>query len=254
MSLLLYRSRGTWAESLDPRAKLTFVCALFIDLIIDHRPAWMAARFGALLALWALARLPWRQLGYMLLSLGLLFASTMVYHTLVAAVAGPASGVTQGIVMCLQIAGLVVLLAFLVHTTPPLVLAEGIEMLLSPLKRVKIPVHAFVMIFAIALRFLPILAGEFEKVRKAQIARGAGFHRRSLPHRLRGLLPMLVPVLVQALLRAQELATAMDARCYRGDVGRTALRLYRMTATDWLVAASGGAVLAESVIYRIWPA
>jgi energy-coupling factor transport system permease protein len=249
--MMLYRSRGSWAESLDPRAKLVFVALLFVDLIIDHRPWWMLTRFGALVLLWAVSRLPWRLLGYMLLSLGLLFGSTMLYHTLIAAVAGPTAGAVQGLTMCLQIAGLTMLLAFQVATTPPLVLAEGMESLLGPLKRVGVPVHAGVMIFTIALRFLPIVAGEFAKVRTAQIARGAGFHRRSLPHRIRGVLPMLVPVIVASLMRADELATAMDARCYRGDVGRTPLRVYRFTPADWAMVAVAAGCLISGLVYRL---
>ncbi len=248
---LLYQRRGSWAESWDPRAKLLFVLFLGLDLMIDHRPGWMVLRAAAILLLWMLSRLPWRLLGYTLLSLSLLFVSTMVYHVYIVPGGDPGSGLVRGAMMCLQILGFVLLLGFLVYTTPPLVLAEGMEALLSPLKRLRVPVHEAVMIFTIALRFLPILAGEFDKVRKAQIARGAGFHRGRLSQRLRGLLPLLVPVMVQALMRAEELATAMEARCYRGDVGRTRLRCYRMGAADWAVVAVGAACLVSGLTYAV---
>jgi len=248
---LLYQGRGSCAETWDPRAKLLFVLCLVIDLMVDHRPGWMLVRAAAILLLWALSRLPWRLLGYTLLSVSLLFVSTMLYHTVIVPGDDLQTGLIRGAVMCLQILGFVLLLSFLVYTTPPMVLAEGMEALLSPLKRLRVPVHEAVMIFTIALRFLPILAGEFEKVRKAQIARGAGFHRGRLGRRLRGLLPMVVPVIVQALLRAEELATAMEARCYRGDVGRTRLRCYRMRGTDWAVVAVGVACLVSGVTHGI---
>lgn len=248
---LLYQRRGSWAEACDPRAKLLFVLCLGIDLMIDHRPGWMVMRATAILLLWVLSRLPWRLLGYTLLSLSLLFVSTVLYHLVIMPGDDPRAGLVRGLMMCLQILGFVLLLGFLVHTTPPLVLAEGMEALLAPLKRLRVPVHEAVMIFTIALRFLPILAGEFDKVRKAQIARGAGFHRGRLGQRLRGLLPLLVPVVVQALLRAEELATAMEARCYRGDVGRTRLRCYRMAGSDWAVVAVGVACLVSGVAYGV---
>jgi energy-coupling factor transport system permease protein len=215
-------------------------------LLINRWLPWAAVLACTLLILWVSARLSWRPLLYLLASTGLLLVSTLVYHLLMAGAAR--DGLTTGASACLRIAGVVILLAFLVHSTPPLELAEGLESLLSPLKRWRLPVHDGVMIFTIAIRFLPVLLAEFDRIRKAQIARGAGFHRGSLPRRLQGLLPLLVPVFVQSLLRAEELATAMEARCYRGDEGRTPPAPFRLTSLDALLFTAALAGLAGSCV------
>jgi energy-coupling factor transport system permease protein len=227
---VLFQRRDSWAERWDPRSKLIFTLVAMAGLLCNRSLPWAAALAGALLLLWFSARLPWRPLLYLLASTGLLLLSTLLYHLLLAGAVR--AGLAAGVAACLRIAGVALLLAFLVHSTPPLALAEGLESLLSPLKRWRVPVHDGVMIFTIALRFLPLLLAEFDKIRKAQIARGASFHRGSLPRRLKGLLPLLIPVFVQSLLRAEELATAMEARCYRGDEGRTPSAPFRFVVLD----------------------
>ncbi len=91
------------------------------------------------------------------------------------------------------------------------------------------------MMFSIALRFLPILIEEFDKIRKAQLARGGGFHRKGVSTRFRGVLPMLMPLFVMSIIRAKDLAVAMESRCYQGDEGRTPIRMYRLRANDYAV-------------------
>lgn len=125
----------------------------------------------------------------------------------------------------------------LTYTTSPISLTDGIELLLSPLKKIKVPVHAFAMMMSIALRFIPILVEETEKIMNAQKSRGADFSSGGLVKRAKALIPIIIPLLASAFNRADELATAMECRCYRGDKNRTKLvKLeYRTMDFIWII-------------------
>jgi len=146
----------------------------------------------------------------------------------------------EGVQMATQMAMRLVLLitgsSILTLTTSPIQLTDGIEALLRPLKVIKVPAHDIAMMMTIALRFIPTLAEEMDKIMKAQKARGADLDTGSLVKRAKSLLPILVPLFVSAFKRADELATAMEARCYRGDVGRTRMKVLRLCKKDWLAA------------------
>jgi energy-coupling factor transport system permease protein len=250
----LYRYRNSWLESADPRAKMiaTFVFAL--ALLTSGSLLCKSILLAILVIAWGKGRLPWRLLIVTLLSMSLLFVSTMIYHVLLAD-AGTGygnKGIVSGLAMCLQIAGLMVLLALLVHATAPLALAEGIERMLAPLARRKLPVHEAVLMFTIALQFIPILLTEFDLIRKAQIARGGGFHRGSVLRRVRGVIPILMPMIVRSIVRAEELATAMESRCYNGGAGRTSLRVYVWRRRDTLLLVGSTVLAALSTADRIW--
>ena len=107
-------------------------------------------------------------------------------------------------------------------TTTPNQLTDGIERMLGPLRKLHVPVHEFALMMSIALRFIPILMEELDKIMKAQLARGADFESGNFLHRLKNMLPILLPLFASAMRRANELAYAMDARCYHGGEGRTA--------------------------------
>ena len=123
------------------------------------------------------------------------------------------------------------------QTTSPIALTDGLESLLGPLKKLKVPVHELAMIMSIALRFIPTLIEETDKIMSAQRARGADFDSGSLLQRARALLPLLVPLFISAFRRADELATAMECRCYHGGEGRTRLRQLKYRASDYLTLA-----------------
>lgn len=131
-------------------------------------------------------------------------------------------GITYAVYMIVRIvcllAGTSVLLTY---TTSPIALTDGIEQLFAPLSRIKVPVHEFAMMMTIALRFIPTLTAETDKIMSAQKARGADFSSGSLFSRVRALIPILIPLFVSAFRRADELAVAMECRCYRGGSGRT---------------------------------
>ena len=143
-------------------------------------------------------------------------------------------GLVQAIIMAIRLVLLVVGTSLLTLTTSPLALTEGIEKLMSPLKRVGFPAHAIAMMITIALRFIPTLIDEADKIMKAQMARGADFESGNVLNRAKNLVPLLVPLILNALRRAEELATAMESRCYRGDEHRTKLNPLRITGKDHL--------------------
>jgi len=146
----------------------------------------------------------------------------------------------EGLEMAGQMALRLVLLitgsSILTLTTSPIQLTDGIESLLRPFKIIKVPAHDIAMMMTIALRFIPTLAEEMDKIMKAQKARGADLDTGGLLRRAKSLLPILVPLFVSAFKRADELATAMEARCYRGDVGRTRMKIMRLAKADWIAA------------------
>ena len=134
-----------------------------------------------------------------------------------------ALGVEMGAKMALRLLLLLLFSSLLTYTTSPIVLTDGIEALLRPFKSVGVPAHELAMMMTIALRFIPTLLEETDRIMKAQTARGADFAGGSILTRLKSLLPILVPLFVSSFRRADELATAMEARCYRGGEGRTRL-------------------------------
>ena len=131
-----------------------------------------------------------------------------------------------------------VLVTFLLtYTTSPILLTDGLENLLGPLKKIHVPVHELAMMMSIALRFIPLLIEETDKIMSAQRARGADFESGNLLQRAKSLIPLLVPLFISAFRRADELAVAMECRCYHGGEGRTRLRQLRYATRDWAVLA-----------------
>ena len=138
-------------------------------------------------------------------------------------------------------------------TTTPLELTDGIEKAMRPLKKIRVPVHEIAMMMSIALRFIPILLEETDKIMKAQQARGADFESGNILQRAKSMVPILVPLFISAFRRADDLATAMEARCYRGDVGRTRMKemVYRVQGKIAYVIIFGG--LAILIVSRFVP-
>ena len=157
------------------------------------------------------------------------------------------NGIRRAVLMVLRIILLVCGTFLLTYTTSPLQLTDGLEQLLSPLKKLHFPVHELSMMMSIALRFIPTLIEETDKIMSAQKARGADFDTGNLFQKARALVPLLVPLFISAFRRADELATAMECRCYHGGEGRTALRVLHMRSADW-VALLLFAALAAGII------
>ena len=159
-------------------------------------------------------------------------------------------GIVAAALMILRITMLVCGTFLLTYTTSPIALTDGLELLLGPLKRLHVPVHELSMMMCIALRFIPTLMEETDKIISAQKARGADFETGNLLRRAKAMLPILVPLFISAFRRADELATAMECRCYHGGEGRTRLRQPRFLLHDFLALGLGAALVAAVAILR----
>jgi len=145
-------------------------------------------------------------------------------------------GVNLAVFMVLRIVFLIVISSVLTLTTTPIRLTDGLEKLLNPFKRIGLPAHELAMMMTIALRFIPTLLEETDKIMKAQSARGSDFESGNIFRRAKAMIPILIPLFISAFRRADELATAMECRCYRGGDGRTRLTQLKMTVLDlWAI-------------------
>jgi energy-coupling factor transport system permease protein len=229
-------------HQLDPRMKIIGVFVYLISLFFwGSLPGFVVAGVFFLVML-ALSKVPFRfvvrglkPILYILLFTALLNLLWTPGHTLWRY--GIINITTQGIHKCIYMAVRLILLilgsSLLTLTTTPNQLTDAIEDLLSPLKRFGAPVHEVAMMMSIALRFIPILLEETDKIMKAQISRGADFEDGNMLQRLRSMVPLLVPLFVSATRRANELAYAMDARCYNGGDGRTKMKPLKYHRRDF---------------------
>ena len=161
-----------------------------------------------------------------------------------------AEGITRAFFMVVRILMLISGTFLLTYTTSPIALTDGLESLLNPLKKIGIPVHELSMMMCIALRFIPTLIEETDKIMCAQKARGADFESGSLTDRAKALIPILVPLFISAFRRADELATAMECRCYHGGDGRTKMKLLRYKRLDYLSFLVGIVLIAGVCVPR----
>lgn len=157
-------------------------------------------------------------------------------------------GVLTAFFMVLRITMLIMGTFLLTYTTSPIALTDGLETLLNPLKKIRVPVHELAMIMSIALRMIPTLIEETDKIMSAQRARGADFESGNLLQRAKALVPILVPLFISAFRRADELAVAMECRCYHGGEGRTKLHVLHYQTRDYLVFLAYIAVLAGVLV------
>lgn len=161
-------------------------------------------------------------------------------------------GVIRGLFMVSRILMLVTGTFLLTYTTSPIALTDGLEKLLSPLNRLHLPVHELSMMMCIALRFIPTLIEETDKIMSAQKARGADLESGNLLQKVKALVPILVPLFVSAFRRADELATAMECRCYHGGEGRTKMKLLRYSRLDFEAYAAGILLLAAVITLAVF--
>lgn len=238
-----YIPRDSNIHQLDPRIKILSVIMLLIGIFLIKNPLGylLLTLFSVILV--ALAQIPaglfWRSLRPILW----LLIFTMIFHFFLTegreiARLGPLimteEGLKRGIAMGWRLMLLIIFSSLLTLTTSPLALTDGLEFLLGPFKKLGLPVHELAMMITIALRFIPTLLEETEKIMKAQTARGMDFSQGSIIKRIQALIPLLVPLFIGAFRRADELATAMEARCYRGGVGRTRMKELKAGLADYL--------------------
>ena len=161
-------------------------------------------------------------------------------------------GVVRAVFMISRILMLVAGTFLLTYTTSPIALTDGLESLMNPLKKLRFPVHEISMMMCIALRFIPTLIEETDKIMSAQKARGADFESGNLMQRVKALVPILIPLFAGAFRRADELATAMECRCYHGGEGRTKMKLLRYKLLDLLVYGVGVVLLAGVITLSVF--
>ena len=159
-------------------------------------------------------------------------------------------GIARSVQMVLRIVLLITGTFLLTYTTSPIALTDGLEILMNPLKKIKVPVHEMTMMMSMALRFIPTLIEETDKIMSAQKARGADFETGNLIQRAKALLPIMVPLFVSAFRRADELAVAMESRCYHGGEGRTSLHKLHYEKRDRLSGIVLVALFALAVVTR----
>lgn len=253
-----YIPGDSFVHRLDPRTKilLTLVIITVLFLVETMAGYGMVALF--ILVTIAVAHLPAgfvlrgvRPLLFILVltfGLHLFMNEGRVLFTLGTLVA-TYEGAMRGFAMSMRLVLLVLATSILTLSTSPIELTDGIENLLSPAKHVGVPAHELAMMMTIALRFIPTLLEETDKIMKAQMARGADFQSGNVLQRARSLVPLLVPLFVSAFRRADELAMAMEARCYRGGEGRTRMKQLRIGVRDVLAALGSTAAMAAIAVY-----
>ena len=160
-------------------------------------------------------------------------------------------GIWKAGFMVLRILMLIACTLLLTYTTSPILLTDGLEKLLRPLKKLNFPVHELSMMMSIALRFIPTLIEETDKIMSAQKARGADFDSGNLIQKAKALIPILIPLFISSFRRAEELAIAMECRCYHGDEGRTSLRQLRYAGRDYGLIVFSIALCAGIVVLRV---
>ena len=245
-------------HALDPRAKILATTALVLGLFLVDSIAGFLVVATAMTVLMAASGIPAGTFLRILRPVAFIVALTVLFQVLFSREGatlvewGPlevhSGGLRLGLFLGLRILLLVSAAGLLTATTTPVALADGIEDLLSPLKRLRFPAHEVAMMMTIALRFIPTLGEEAEKITKAQAARGADFSEGGPLRRARALVPVLVPLTVGAFRRADELADAMESRGYRGGEGRTRYRELRFRTRDALALAVTVLILLAGVL------
>ena len=245
---------------LDPRVKLigTF---LYIISVFLFDSFWGFLAVGAfLLGVIKLSKVPIKYIVKGLKAVVMLLLFTVAFNMFLtpgetlwswAFLKITKEGLERSIFMGLRLIFLILGSSLMTFTTTPNNLTDGLEKILGPLKVIKVPVHEIAMMMSIALRFIPILLDETDKIMKAQQARGADFETGNLIQRAKSLIPILVPLFVSAFRRANDLAMAMEARCYRGGEGRTKMKPLKYEGKDFVAYGGIALYLAVIIVIRV---
>ena len=250
----------TVIHRLDPRTKLLLLIVYIVALFLAKSYISYAVMLAFLVTVTLLGRIPFRSMTRGLKPM-LIFILFTAFLNLFYTKGGRllldwwifeiwSDGVRTAFFMVLRILMLICGTFLLTYTTSPIALTDALERLLSPLKKLHVPVHELAMMMSIALRFIPTLIEETDKIVSAQKARGADFETGSLIRRAKALIPILVPLFVSAFRRADELATAMECRCYHGGDGRTRLKVLRFARIDLIAFLAGAVLLAGVIVLR----
>ncbi|MDR2615545.1 MAG: energy-coupling factor transporter transmembrane protein EcfT [Oscillospiraceae bacterium] len=257
-----YFPGDTPIHRLDPRTKLVMTVVYIAALFLAKSWASYALMAALLLGMLACSRIGARTIVKSLKPIAIVIVFTAVlnmFFTRGEIIAQfwifklTREGIVQAARMALRLIMLIAGTFLLTYTTSPIALTDGIEALLAPLKKIRFPVHELAMMMSIALRFIPTLIEETDKIMSAQASRGADFETGGLIKRARALLPILVPLFVSAFRRADELAEAMESRCYHGGEGRTRMKKLAMARRDYLALGAGAVCVAAVTLVNLLP-
>lgn len=229
----------------DPRLKLVLTIAYIVLLFAASNPLGLTLSILFLGVMYKVAKIPVKMIGKSLKPILPIVLFTAVLNLFFVSGEGDplvhfwfltiyAEGVRYAVLMAVRVMALIAGTSLLTYTTSPIVLTDAIEQLLKPLGKLHFPVHELAMMMSIALRFIPTLIEETDKIMNAQKARGAQLDTGKMTDRVKALVPVLIPLFISAFRRADELAMAMECRCYRGGDGRTRLKVLRYTRQDYM--------------------
>ena len=245
---------------LDPRTKLTMLVVYIVALFLAEGWVSYGLVFLFLAVVIRLSTIPLKSIlrGMKPLVMILIFTGVLnLFFTQEGEVlvkfwvlTVTSGGLSRALMMMARILMLISGTFLLTYTTSPIALTDGLEALMNPLKKVGVPVHELSMMMCIALRFIPTLIEETDKIMSAQKARGADFESGSLTDRAKALIPILVPLFISAFRRADELATAMECRCYQGGEGRTKMKQLHYHREDFLSYCAGAVLLAVVIVLK----
>ena len=249
----------SFLHKMDPRAKIVGTTLFIVAIFLANTAIAYGLVAAFTLLCMGISRLPLRLLWTSVKPLWIIIVFTMGIHvfTTPGTVAWEYSwihityeGLSMGFQMGARLVFLILFSSLLTYTTSPIRLTDGIEHLLTPFKRIGVPAHELAMMMTIALRFIPTLLDETDRIMKAQSARGADFVTGSIVQRAKNMVPLLVPLFISAFRRADELATAMEARCYRGGVNRTRMKELSITSYDYI--GVGVVVVITIILAVLW--
>ena len=245
---------------LDPRTKLLMVILYFVALFSAKGLTAYLLVLAFLVAAIRISKIPFKSITRGLKPLVIIVVFTGVLNLFYAGGEheifhiGKVRATWEGAAPAGYMVGRILMLVtgtfLLTYTTSPIALTDGQELLLNPLKKIKVPVHELSMMMCIALRFIPTLIEETDKIISAQKARGADFESGNLMRRAKALVPILVPLFISAFRRADELAVAMECRCYQGGQGRTKMKQLRFACRDYVTLLVGAALVAAVLVLR----
>ena len=229
----------------DPRLKLVLTIAYIVLLFAASNPLGLTLSILFLGVMYKVAKIPVKMIGKSLKPILPIVLFTAVLNLFFVSGEGDplvhfwflsiyAEGVRYAVLMAVRVMALIAGTSLLTYTTSPIVLTDAIEQLLKPLGKLHFPVHELAMMMSIALRFIPTLIEETDKIMNAQKARGAQLDTGKMTERVKALVPVLIPLFISAFRRADELAMAMECRCYRGGTGRTRLKVLRCEKQDYI--------------------
>ena len=245
---------------LDPRTKLIMLVVYIVALFVANNWISYGVMFVFLAVVIGISHIPvksivrgMKPLIFILVYTGILNLFFTEGETVLVSfwvITITLEGVIRAIFMVARILMLITCTFLLTYTTSPIALTDGLEALMKPLKVIRVPVHELAMMMCIALRFIPTLIEETDKIMSAQKARGADFESGNLMQRVKALVPILVPLFISAFRRADELATAMECRCYQGGDGRTKMKLLRYKRRDFGAFGIGIVLIAGIAVLR----